>query len=353
LAADTRVPARASRFRLYLPFGLLALLALGWSIGWFVMRGRIVAGMDEWLAAEAAAGRRWTCRDRSIGGYPFRLELSCASLSFQRADATAHLGRVLAVAQVYNPKHIIIEAQGPLRVTSAATNAEAEWRALRASVVFTSAALGRLAVAAEEPVLRMTGPTTGRVDLSARTLQLHARPDPADATSAELALAAAGAVVPGLDALIGGAEPADLDVAARVTKTADLPARPVAGELERWRLAGGEVQVSRANLVKGPRRVQAQGSGGLDEAHRPRGQVQASALGIEGLLGRFVGDKAGLAGSLLGALFGPPPAEIRQPQGAQDPNAPRLKPLPPLRFENGRMYVGPLAVPGVRLPPLY
>ena len=45
-------------------------------------------GLDAWLADEAAAGRQWTCADRSVGGYPFRLEVSCRTLTFRRGEAT-------------------------------------------------------------------------------------------------------------------------------------------------------------------------------------------------------------------------------------------------------------------------
>jgi hypothetical protein len=105
-------------------------------------------------------------------------------------------------------------------------------------------------------------------------------------------------------------------------------------------------------LVKGPRRIEAQGSVAIDDAHRPQGQLNGQVAGIEGLLGQFIGERAGMAGQLLGALFGQPPA---RPQSAQpaDPNAPRMKPLPPLKVENGRLFVGPLQLPNLRIPALY
>ncbi|NNM71365.1 DUF2125 domain-containing protein [Enterovirga aerilata] len=352
MPAESRPPRRASRVRLYLPLVLLALLAIGWSAGWFVIRARTLAGMDAWLASEAASGRQWTCRDRNAGGYPFRIEISCGSLSFERADLTASLGRVLAVSQVYRPGHIIIEAQGPLRVAAApSTNVEAEWRLLQASVIFGAGNFQRLALVAEDPRLRGASPETGPLDLAARRFEAHARPDPADATTADLAFSTEGAVLPGLDALVGGNEPADLDLVLRLTRAVDLPTRLVASELEGWRLAGGRLQIDRVRLVKGPRRVELQGSAALDEMHRPRAELQGQVAGVEGLLGPFLGDRSGLAGNLLGALLGQPPAAATaQPL---DPKAPRMKPLPPLRVENGRLFVGPLQIPNVRIPALY
>jgi hypothetical protein len=70
---------------------------------------------------------------------------------------------------------------------------------------------------------------------------------------------------------------------------------------------------------------------------------------IEGFLGQFVGGKAGGAAALLGALLGAPSAQAQQPDGRKA----GLTPLPPLRLEGGKLRLGPLVIPGVRLDPLY
>ncbi len=345
-------PRRASRIRLYLPFLVLGVLAIGWSVAWFVIRGRTVAGMDEWLAAEAGSGRKWACADRSVAGYPFRIELTCASLAFERPDLTASLGRTVAVTQIYKPGHIIIEAQGPLRVSAPATTVESEWRLLQASVVLANGAFQRLALVANDPSLRAVQPGAQPLQLAARRFEVHARPDPAEATTVDIALSTEAAILPGLDALVGGTEAADLDLVLQLTRAFDLPARALPSELERWRLAGGRLQIDRARLVKGPRRIEAEGTASIDDMHRPQGQLKGQVAGIEGLLGQFIGDRAGMAGQLLGALFGEAPSapQIAQPA---DPKAPRMKPLPPLRIENGRFFVGPLQLPNLRVPALY
>jgi len=58
---DQAAPAghvRRSRFWLYTPFVLLLLLAIAWSIGWFVIRNRTAEALDGWIAAEARGGRQ-------------------------------------------------------------------------------------------------------------------------------------------------------------------------------------------------------------------------------------------------------------------------------------------------------
>lgn len=350
MPAESPVPRRASRIRLYAPFILLALVAVAWSVAWVVIRGRVSAGLDDWLAAEASAGRRWTCADRRLAGYPFRVEVSCSSLTLERADLSAKLGRVLAVAQVYNPGHVIVEAQGPLRAELDRSTFDAQWKLLQTSFNTRSGTFQRAAIVFDMLNVRAAPAGSGPVDLAAKRLELHLRPDPEDATVIDAALDATGAVVPDLDAWIGGTEPADVSAIVKVTQTKDLPARPLAAELDRWRQAGGQIALTGFTLAKGPRRVEASGTLRLDDAHRPAGRLESSSARIEGLLGRFIGEKSGLASNLLGALLGPAP----KPQPAPtDPNAPALRPVPPLRLQDGRLFVGPLPVPGVRVPPLY
>ncbi len=90
---------RRSRFWPYTPFVLLLLLAIAWSIAWVVIRNRTAEALDGWIAAEARAGREWTCGDRSIVGYPFRIEVVCNTLDLKRGAVTASFGRTEAVAR--------------------------------------------------------------------------------------------------------------------------------------------------------------------------------------------------------------------------------------------------------------
>jgi hypothetical protein len=61
-------------------------------------------------------------------------------------------------------------------------------------------------------------------------------------------------------------------------------------------------------------------------------------------MGHLSGNRVG--GNLLGSLLG---------EGARQPSAAarNLMPLPPLRLDNGRLAVGPFALPNLHLPALY
>lgn len=378
ISAPVRPPRRASRLRLFLPLALLLALAAVWSVGWLVLRGRAEAELDKILAREAAAGRTWTCPDRALGGFPFRFELVCPSLAFERADFAARLGRVVAVAQVYRPTHVILEAQGPLAVSRGPVTAGAEWRLVQASLqVAVEGGRGRverLSVVADD-LRGQADAGAGPVVFAARHVEFHARPDPARFAgegAVDASLRAEGATVPALDPVLGGAEPADVALDATVGRAAAFGGGRLADELERWRGAGGTVDVTLASVVKGPRRVRARGALALDDAHRLAGRLDLEAAGLEAIVGpilaqRFGSERGALVGGLIGGLLGavrPREPRIEQaPQGSGAPasgapasgvpsEAPRLTPLPPLTLEGGRVRLGPFPLP-VMLLPLY
>jgi hypothetical protein len=337
-------PRRRRRLGLYLPFGLLLLLAAGWSVGWLVIRSHVTAGLDEWIASEAAAGRRWSCADRAVGGYPFRIEIKCSEFTVDRPDVRASVGRLLVVSQIYRPRHIIAEASGPLRLKAGPTEADGRWKLLQASVMLADKGFDLIDLVVDEPVVSLHEPGGIPVDLSSRRFEGHLRPLPEDRTAMQLAMSSKAAVIPGLNELLGGKDPADTAFDVVITQTDDLPARPLWSELERWRAAGGVVRLTSLKVVKGQARLEGTGRIGIDAQHRPDGQLDLAAAGLGGVLGQLTSGGGGLLGALLGGGG-------RAPDQAT-PGAP-LKQLPPLRLQGGRLLVGPLPIPGVRIPSLY
>jgi hypothetical protein len=351
--AATALPPRHSRFWLFAPFVLLALTAAGWTTTWLMICDRTTRAIDDWLAGEAAQGRQWACPGRTVGGFPFRIEVSCASVSLQRADGRLTLGPVIAVAQVYRPRHIIAHVAGPMRASEGQVGVEGNWRLFEVSIRTTPEGLQRASVAADTPAFRVAGMAAGDLNLSAQRLETHLRPHPARSAEGayDWSLLAAKLALPGLDALVGGGtEPADLDIDLTVTQARDLAARPLAEELERWRLAGGRIEIARLALAKGGSRIEGKGQFALDDAHRPQGRAELAAAGLEGLLGTALGASAGAAATILRALTGK--SAKPEPRDRRSAN-PALKPLPPLRIEGGRVHLGPLPLPGMRVAPLY
>jgi hypothetical protein len=346
-------PRRRSRYWLFAPFVLLALLAAGWTAVWFVIRARTAEGLDSWLANESVAGRRWECPERAIGGYPFRIEVACARVSLQSRDLTLAAGRLSTVTQIYQPRHTIAELEGPLRVAGPGVNLEGNWVSLRASIHRAPQALQRASLVVEDGSMKASGLPFGDLSASGRRFEAHLRPaaSPQGESAFDIAASAAGASVPILDPILGGTEPLDAELQLVATQARIGALRR--DEIERWREAGGRILVNALSLAKGPRRLEAKGELALDDLRRPTGRVDVAAAGLRDLLATITGGRMpGAAGGVLGSLLQPRNRQFPSESGAQAAGA-KLTPLPPIRLENGRVLVGPFTVPGLRLAPLY
>ena len=110
---DSVSPPAPRRARLYWPFALLAFLALGWSAFWFYAASRTESTLGAWIEREASHGRVWTCPQRQTGGYPFRIEVTCATPTFAgpagKARVEGSLGALKAYAQAWAPNHILAD----------------------------------------------------------------------------------------------------------------------------------------------------------------------------------------------------------------------------------------------------
>lgn len=355
-------PPRRSRFWLFAPFTILLLAAAAWSAAWFVIRGRSTEALDAWLANEAVAGRRWECPDRTIGGFPFRIEIACSRIALQSRELLLSASRIAAITQVYQPRHTIVELEGPLKANGGGIALEGSWTDLRASVHTAKEGLQRASLAIAAPSFKVTGLPMGEVAAAARRSEAHLRPAPAlppGESAFDVATIVSGAAVPALDPLLGGPEPLDADLQATVTQARFGPVRGPRHALESWREAGGRLLVTRLDLAKGPRRLDARGELALDGERRPMGRLDIAAAGMGDLLAALTGGRkpGGAGGTVAAGVLGnllqprrPAPPEA-PPQGADA--KPVLAPLPTLRLDNGRVLMGPFTVPGVRLQPLY
>lgn len=342
---------RSSRFWLYAPFILLALLAAGWTGFWFVVRVRVIDAVDTALAKEQGLGRSWTCTDRSVTGFPFRVELRCGSLSLTSArwgeTVRVQTGPALAVGQIYTPNLVIAQITGPLQATlPEGRKLDLGWTRLEASLTHRAGDPERVSLVLTGPSASLTAPGLSPETWQATTLEAHLRRNPtrpATDQAVDLAIAAKGSVLPALDALLGTTEPGDVDIQATLTQTEAFRIGLNPDALEAWRTAGGQIDVTKWVSVKGTARIEATGQFLIDQTHRPAGQVQASLAGIQQIAGIPVGGIAAGLGGLLGGRL-----------SAQLPGvAPGLNALPPIVLREGRVYLGPIRLPLQPLPALY
>jgi hypothetical protein len=137
------------------PFGWLAVLILVfvglWTGFWFYVRGEIGRGVDDFLAQARMQGVDLTCNDRTIGGWPFRIEVRCKTPGLLTADGTTLDATALTVSGlVYRPDHYIADLTGPLTFSQRDRGLRAEFKALRASLRLEKGEIARASVVADE-----------------------------------------------------------------------------------------------------------------------------------------------------------------------------------------------------------
>jgi hypothetical protein len=288
-------------------------LAIGWTLLWRAAAAQTKSVLDAWMVREAAVGRVWTCPDRTIAGFPFAIRVRCAAPRFSGdlAGITTQgsLGGFEAVAAVYHPTEIQASLDAPFTVTTAdgATAVTFGWGRLTLVLSGLPTAVTEAAMNADDMSVSGKVGGLGAIAARAKTVTAGARRDAGRADDAyAFSFATSGAAVPLIDALLGGAMPASIDVAGTLTQ-ADVtrPGTPL-DRIESWRMAGGHIDLARLVFSRGAMRIEASGGPlSLDAAHRPQGRLDARADGFDPVLRRLGVNPAVVAiGGLLGGVLG-------------------------------------------------
>lgn len=317
----------------------VAVVAAGWTGGWYWLAGKVGTEMDRALGRLAVDGVVVTCPDRAIGGFPFRMEVTCERPTATLPDgSTLTAARFAATGVVSDLELLRLAAEAPLTATAAdGTRLDAGFASLVASVRHDfSGHVGRVSVAATTLDARVIGADGATGRLTADEAEVHVRPVEASPEDLDLALSATRAVGEAGGAAVLPA-PADVGLAGVVRRAALFGGDPE--RLRAWTAAGGEIGLSQAVLAVGGTRLEASGTAALAEDGRPKAEIALSATGI-GWLGDQV--KAGkpvppllttLASAML--LLGRPDGErrtmtVKADAGAVSANGLPLGKLPKL-----------------------
>ncbi|MCE1235629.1 MAG: DUF2125 domain-containing protein [Hyphomicrobiales bacterium] len=321
------------RWPLYLALGV-AVAAAAWTAGWTWARSRAIEEMDARLAGLERQGVRVVCPERSVGGYPFRLEISCRDPGVEIA-ARGLGGSVAAlrvVAQIWDPKHVILEADGPLVGEEAGKGRiEATWRRLSMSLRWRPGAVDRASLSIEglDTTLHGADGRTGR--LKAEHWETHGRNAGERAQSLEVVASAAGAALWVEGRPVG---PPRSDVSLEANLVDALPPGP--GEAAKaFAARGGRIAPIRASFSVGGVRVAGKGELTLGADGLLDGMIGFAAQGLEAVVAQpaaLGAETAGLLGGFI--LLGKP---------SNDPELPgrRLD----LVIDHGRPRFGRLLLP--------
>jgi hypothetical protein len=377
---------------------LLLIAAAAWSAFWFFAASQVDVRAEAWRAQEAKSGRVYDCANRSVAGFPFRLEVRCdgasvtllsqtAEQAATRASISARLGEILVVAQVYDPKLLIAEFTAPATISDRGgpPSMMVNWSKARSSVVGLPAVPQRASIMFDDPSIdRVEG--SARAPLAgAKHIELHGRlveGSVRDHPMIETVLQIAGGSVQGLHPLL--AEPFDADVRTMLSGLKDFSPKPWPERFREIQAAGGHVEIVQSRIHQGDLIAVAAGSLGLSANGRLDGELQMTvagmekvipALGIEKMLDEGVpqatldrvapGVKTQDVNNLLGALDRVIPGLGKVvKQNANVGVAAGINALGkeamlegkkarafPLRFVDGAVFLGPLKV--AQTPPLF
>lgn len=180
-------PSKPSRRRYILLMCAIGLVIAGWSGAWFFGRSVLADELDTQFRTLKANGLDLSCSDLAIAGYPFRYEVYCRDLaSNDRYGTKGSLEGLNAVALIYNPWHIIFEAKSPASIIEPLNGllGEMRWDTARASVKFSSTALGAFDAVLSKPEAAFENPVA-RGLFAAEKAELHLRNSPETANTVD------------------------------------------------------------------------------------------------------------------------------------------------------------------------
>jgi hypothetical protein len=367
------VPVRSRRWPLFVPFGILVVLAGLWCGAWFYLAAQAQDRLADWRAREADAGRVYGCGTQTIGGFPFRIELNCADPSAQFTRVTPSFAvksaNTLFAWQVYQPNLVIGEFTGPLVLGELGRPASlrADWHLADASIRIATTGLERVSVVFEQPTVDRGGPDSGL--FAAQHAELHGRPSAeasTDKPAIDVVLRLVSATAPALHPLT--ARPFDAEINGVLRGAVETPPKPWPVLLREWQARGGSLQIDQARVQQDD--VVATGTGMLSLTARGglNGRMQVTVVGLDKILQALGLDQVvaqGDVGSAINALdrLLPGLGQVARQnagasivaglgalgQGAQLEGKPAV--TVPLRFDDGAVTLGPFLLG--RVPPLF
>jgi hypothetical protein len=294
----------SNRIWLYGPVGLLLLLFLLYSIFWRAQADMLAARLDSANGGEIVPGVVFAFADKTVTGFPLRLDVLLSGVSFSHASAdgsTAWRAEKLALhALTYGRELYILEAAGlqsfeepgdsggPIRVMTMTPGL------MRASAIMRDRRLMRFDLDIVQPEGKdaTLGAEPTRT-FSAGRAQIHFLSHPDDAIDVAMRIDQA-TIGEGFHAALGGMI-GFVDLRGKILKSGNLAALVSGGQnpaeaAENWRKAGGQLTVDKLALEWAGVKTELAGAIGLDDKHRPDGV----------LVGTF--DPSQVLGALIGGL---------------------------------------------------
>lgn len=155
------------------------LLFGGYSAGWFYLAGQAQQRAEATVRALNTDGRRASCENLEVRGFPFRIGVFCRSILYvdQREGVSVRGGALRTAAQIYAPRQIVAELDAPAFLELPGLLPLAlSWESLRASTRIEGRTPERLSLEATNIAASHDGALNGAAALgTAESGEFHMR----------------------------------------------------------------------------------------------------------------------------------------------------------------------------------
>lgn len=349
----------------------------GWSATWFYAAKSVDTVIATWSESEAKSGRTYACGSRSVGGFPLRVEVTCAepkatvTLS-DRSTIVANAKQLKVVATLLQPGALAAQITGPFSVAEPGKPASlvGDWTQAQATLRGTPNNLEQVSVVLDGAQLYRVAKINMQPVLIGDRLEISAKPSSGSTSGKpgfDIAARVAGGSIPEGGPILS--QTFNADIAAVLHGTGNIGPKTVVGKLQDWQSGGGHVDVRSATLEQGDAHATAQGTLSL-----------AGNGGLEGTLGFTGGNLDRVAELLLGgasperpdqkmaaspvpnannttvrSLTRPnenPGSNQKTREDARQSRTPvRPETMPAISFSDGKVYFGSVLLGNI--PPLY
>ena len=288
-----------------------------------------------------------------------------ASALFQSNQPPVELKvrNILVAAQIYQPTLLLSEFHGPLTVAAPgqAPALVVNWKLFQSSVRGTPAAPERVSLVLDKPVVDSMSTGTARTLLRANHIEIHGRLAEGSVLSQpviDVALRLDGAVAPDVHPAL--AQPVDAMIDTVLRGLNDFSSKPWSERFRQIQAAGGRIDVTQARVQQGDIIAVGSGSVSINPNGRPQGQLRVTIAGLESFL-KLIGAQQIVQASpqvdkLAGVLdrLSPGLGNVARQQvganlsaginmiGEQTTLEGQRAVTLPLKFEDGRMFLGPI-----------
>jgi hypothetical protein len=268
---DPHVTGKPRRLGLYLPFALLLVAIVAWSGFWLWARGELARRLDAASASLAAQGYEVAWKDRKIGGYPFRMNVTLSEVRAREPGGWAlSAPRLEAEAPAYAPGDWLVAAPDGLTfVRPEGGPVSVSGKLIRASLTHLTQRPPSFSFEGVDLAFREAPGAKPFGLTAAQRVEFHLRAGPDDQGGVFFDLEGGQARLAGLLARMAEGKPISMAWNATLSNMSAFAGRDWPDAVRRWNDAGGRMSVRSAALVAGEALVRAE-SGTLGAASSGR-----------------------------------------------------------------------------------